>query len=67
MKATTSPFRVIAEVLLLRHSAGNRACPFVMVNVFFMKILHRPFFVFRQVFNLSLVTSTPAKIRSKKK
>jgi len=31
-----------------------------------MRILHRPFFAFRQVFNLSLVTSTPAKIRSQK-
>jgi hypothetical protein len=45
-----------------RHSAGNFAWPFVMVNVFFMQILHRPFFVFQQVFYLSLVTSTPAKI-----
>src|ERR1035437_4585741 len=50
MKATTSPFRVMAEVLPLRHSAGNCACPLVMVNVFFMQILHRPFFIFRQVF-----------------
>jgi hypothetical protein len=50
MKATTSPFRVMAEVFPLRHSAGNCACPLVMVNVFFMQILHRPFFIFRQVF-----------------
>src|ERR1019366_5240550 len=63
MKATTSPFRVMAEVFPLRHSAGNFAWPFVMVNVFFIQILHRPFFAFRQVF-LSLVTLTSAKIRS---
>src|SRR5665213_857962 len=63
MKATTSPFRVMAEVFPLRHSAGNFACPFVMVNVFFMQILHRQFFALRQVFYLSLVTLTSAKIR----
>ncbi len=35
IKATTSPFRVMAEVFPLRHRAGNCACPCVTVNVFF--------------------------------
>jgi hypothetical protein len=67
MKATTSPFLVMAEVLPLRHSAGNFACPLVMVNVFFMRILHGPIFVLRQVLNSGLVTLTPEKFRSRKK
>ena len=35
-KATTSPFRVMAEVFVFRQRAGNRACPCVTVNVSFM-------------------------------